>query len=53
MHALHACEKNVCSSGSYAEPGQLTPPLSVPDVNAASGPSSLLTSGGRNTGPSR
>src|SRR5436190_12436256 len=53
MHALQAWEKNVCSSGSYAEPGQFTPPLNVPDVNAATGPSSLLTSGGRYTGPSR
>src|SRR3954470_17572446 len=53
MQALHACEKNVCISGSYAEPGQLTPPLSVPDVNVATGPSGLLTVGGVNTGPRR
>jgi hypothetical protein len=31
----------------------LTPPLSVPDVSVAIGPSSLLTTGGWNTGPSR
>src|SRR5438034_2454062 len=53
MHELHACVKKACISGSYAEPGQLTPPLSVPEVSAASGPSALLTTGGRNTGPSR
>src|SRR5262245_11542376 len=53
MHALQAWLKNACISGSYAEPGQLTPPLSVPAVSAASGPSGLLTTGGRNTGPRR
>src|SRR5262249_31142822 len=53
MQALHACVKNTCVSGSNAEPGQLTPPFSVPDVSAASGPSALLTSGGRYTGPRR
>src|SRR3954471_21226180 len=53
MHELHACVKKACISGSYADPGQLTPPLSVPDVSAAIGPSALLTTGGRNTGPRR
>src|SRR6266851_9080919 len=53
MQASHAWVKKACISGSYADPGQFTPPLSVPAVSAASGPSALLTSGGRNTGPRR
>src|SRR5579872_7480033 len=53
MQALHACVKNACISGSYAEPGQLTPPLNVPEVSAAIGPSALLTTAGVNTGPRR
>src|SRR3954470_22338224 len=53
MHELHAWLKKACISGSYAEPGQLTPPLSVPDVSAPIGPSALLTTGGRNAGPRR
>src|SRR3954469_7462778 len=53
MQALHACEKNVCISGSYADPGQLTPPPSVPDVSVPTGPSGLLTVGGGNPGTRR
>src|ERR1039458_2877332 len=38
-------------SGSNEAPGQLVPPPSVPMVRAASGPPTLLTTGGRNIGP--
>src|SRR5262249_10565163 len=51
--AFAACANTVCSSGSYDAPGQFVPPPVVPIVSAASGPSTLLTTPGRNTGPRR
>jgi hypothetical protein len=50
---LAACANTVCISGSYEAPGQLVPPPSVPIVNDASGPPTLLSDGGRNIGPIR
>src|SRR3954468_15970657 len=42
----------MCVSGSAPAPGQLVPPAVVAIVNAAIGPSTLLTTPGRNIGPS-
>src|SRR5437762_9104485 len=50
-HALHAYTYTVCVSGSYDPPGQFVPPLAVPIVSVASGPSTLLSTGGVYTGP--
>src|ERR1041385_1104648 len=50
-HALHAYTYTVWVSGSYDPPGQLVPPLAVPIVSVASGPPTLLSEGGVNTGP--
>src|SRR5437762_14025803 len=41
----------MCVSGSNDPPGQLVPPPAAPSASVASGPSSLLTTGGVNTGP--
>src|SRR5882724_462348 len=41
----------MCVSGSYDAPGQFVPPLAVPRVSVANGPSILLSTGGVNTGP--
>src|SRR6266852_5658350 len=49
--ALQACTYMMWVSGSNDPPGQLDPPLAVPRVRVASGPSSLLTTGGVKTGP--
>src|SRR5438034_9912969 len=49
--AFDAPTYTVCVSGSYDSPGQFVPPLAVPTVSVASGPSILLTTGGVNTGP--
>ena len=49
--AFDAPTYTVCVSGSYDPPGQFVPPLAVPTVSVASGPSILLTTGGVNTGP--
>src|SRR5436309_9688190 len=50
--ALQAKTYTVCVSGSYEPPGQFVPPEAVPTVKVPSGPSSLLSEGGVNTGPS-
>src|SRR5262245_43151545 len=42
----------VCVSGSYAPPCQFVPPVAEGNINVASGPSSLLTTGGVKIGPS-
>src|SRR6059036_3817037 len=42
----------MCVSGSYEPPGQFVPPLEGPIPIVASGPSSLLTTGGVKIGPS-
>src|SRR5690348_14948345 len=49
--ALQAYAYTVCVSGSYDAPGQFVPPLAVPNVRVASGPSILLSTGGVYTGP--
>src|SRR5713226_8554436 len=41
----------MCVSGSYDPPGQFVPPLAVPSVSVAKGPSTLLSTGGVYTGP--
>ena len=38
-------------SGSNAPPGQLAPPVSAGTCSVASGPSTLLKTGGVNSGP--
>src|ERR1051326_5878726 len=51
-HALQANRYAVWVSGSYEPPGQFVPPEAVPSVSVASGPPTLLSTGGVNTGPS-
>ena len=50
-HELHACRYAMFVSGSIEPPGQFVPPAAVPIVSVDSGPSSLLTTGGVNIGP--
>src|SRR5438876_715387 len=41
----------MCVSGSYDPPAQLVPPPAGPKTRVPSGPSTLLTTGGVNSGP--
>ena len=41
----------MCVSGSYEPPGQFVPPVADGSVSVASGPSTLLTTGGVKIGP--
>src|SRR5881296_1392730 len=41
----------MCVSGSYEPPAQLVPPPAGPKTRVPSGPSTLLTTGGVNSGP--
>ena len=43
----------ICVSGSNEPPGQLVPPPAVAMASVASGPSTLLTTGGVKIGPIR
>src|ERR1700724_2960667 len=53
--AIPLCEKtySVCVSGSYDPPGQFAPPSDPGDVIEPSGPPTVLTDGGVNSGPIR